>query len=114
MAECLATRIAVSTSQFEYGACIIPSASSVRPPYEQLLVLTNEQDCEMGWSIGSLSTDNQEGCRGVFKVEPASGTLPPRGTETVKVLLSSIPEYPCVQVGVLVGTASSKGCAGTL
>lgn len=84
-AECLATRVTVSSASFDFGACIIPGASSMRPPYEKVLTLTNEQDNAVQWSLGEPSTNAQAGCTDVFVLQPRSGELPPRGSVDVKV-----------------------------
>jgi hypothetical protein len=88
--ECLATRITVSSPQFEYGARIIPSVSSVQPPCEQVLELTNEQDAAMAWCIGEPSTNMKEGCTDVFKVVPSAGELLAFGSATVKVFFGPL------------------------
>lgn len=110
VAECLATRITVSSPQFEYGACIIPSTSSVQPPYEELLELTNEQDAAMAWCIGEPSTNMQEGCTGVFTVVPSAGELPAFGSATVKVcaLAPLCPLRTVLVRSILVGPTDRK------
>ena len=85
LVECLATRVTVSSSRFDYGMCIIPGASSMRPPYERILTLCNAQEQAIEWHLGEPSTNAQPGCTDVFRLEPPSGELPGHGTADVKV-----------------------------
>jgi hypothetical protein len=94
ISECLATRITVSSSVFQYGACIIASKSSMRPPYSQTLHLTNAQPNDMFWTISRPKTEAQEASSDVFSLETAAGHLEPRGSTTAKVLPHAVPHWP--------------------
>lgn len=78
-AECLATQVSVNTSVFAFGSMIIASRSSMLPPYEMQLELTNEVDEAVPWHLGRPSTDAEHGCKGVFAFDVSSGELPPHG-----------------------------------
>ena len=84
-AEALPTRLSVGATSADFGPCIIPSASSMRPPYSKLVELQNECDDTVQWAVGELTCDGEAGCRGVFSLDPSNGELPPRGACTVKV-----------------------------
>lgn len=84
-AECLATRITVSHAAFEWGPCIVSGRSCVRPPYEQVLQLTNVQDAVMHWHVRRPLGEDPEASGDVFSLEEQSGELAPHDSTCVKV-----------------------------
>jgi hypothetical protein len=84
MAECLAPRLSVNTAVFDFGACVIPSNSSMLPPYETTLQLTNEQDRPMLWSLAG-PLDDTGGTQEVFWFSQSSGTVGPKCQVDVQV-----------------------------
>ena len=59
----------------EFGSQIVLRSNQVKPPYSLDVVLTSNEATELPWHMGPPSCEGQEGCSGVFAMEPTSGTL---------------------------------------
>jgi hypothetical protein len=85
VAECLAPRVSVSSSVFDFGACIISSKSSMLPPYQAWLNLTNEQDRPMMWSL-ARPRDGTGTDQDIFWFGSSSGIVEAKGHADVQAL----------------------------
>ena len=59
----------------DFGSQIVLRSNQVKPPYSLDVVLTSNEATELAWHLGPPSCEVQEGCKGVFAMEPTSGTL---------------------------------------
>ena len=65
----------------DFGSQIVLRSNQVKPPYSLDIVLTSNEATELAWHVGPSSLEGQEGCRGVFTMEPSSGILAPVRTD---------------------------------
>lgn len=74
-AHAVQARLSLSKTLLDFGSQIVLRSNQVKPPYSLDLVLTSNEAAELAWHMGPPSCEGQEGCRGVFVMEPSSGTL---------------------------------------
>lgn len=74
-AHAVQARLSLSKTTVDFGSQIVLRSNQVKPPYSLDIVLTSNEATELAWHVGPSSLEGQEGCRGVFTMEPSSGTL---------------------------------------
>lgn len=74
-AHAVQARLSLSKTMLDFGSQIVLRSNQVKPPYSLDVVLTSNEATELTWHMGPPSCEGQEGCKGVFAMEPTSGTL---------------------------------------
>ena len=74
-ASAVQARLSLSKTMLDFGSQIVLRSNQVKPPYSQEVVLTSNQEADIAWQMGLPSCEAQEGCGGVFSIQPTSGTL---------------------------------------
>lgn len=80
-AHAVQARLSLSKTMLDFGSQIVLRSNQVKPPYSLDIVLTSNEATELAWHVGPSSLEGQEGCRGVFTMEPSSGILAPVRTD---------------------------------
>ena len=76
-AHAVQARLTLSKTMLDYGSQIVLRSNQVKPPYSQDVLLTSNEATDISWHMGHPSCEAQEGCKGVFSMDPESGTLAP-------------------------------------
>ena len=70
-------RITASKTIFDFGKSIVIRSNQMKPPYALEVTFTSNEAEPVQWQFGHASSEGQDGCKGVFAVEPRMGTLSP-------------------------------------
>ena len=74
-AHAVQARLTLSKTMLDFGPQIVLRSNQVKPPYSLDLLLSSNEAIDISWHMAPPSCEGQEGCKGVFAVEPESGTL---------------------------------------
>lgn len=85
-AESLETRLSVSTSQLDFGSCVVlPCGSTPPKPIGLSFTITNQQSRPMVWSFGNICWHDDRHNQDVFQVDQQDGVLQPNACCTILV-----------------------------